>query len=390
MKILIFDPIGGASGDMILGSLIHFGCPVSHLKKTFDSLGIGKYAIKTSPKKINGIEAIDLKFDIPKTDTPRDYSQIKKLITKAKISKSTKESSLAIFEALAHAEGEVHGVKVNDVHFHEIGCLDSILDIVGIAAAIEWLNIDKIYTRPVPLGSGMTKSMHGIIPVPSPATIKLVEGLNVRITDIEGELTTPTGAAVLMALQEKGSAPSDLIILGSGYGCGDRTYKDWPNLFRSILCDVPEEKKDQIYVIETDIDDMIPEEWEGVREALFEKGALDVSLTQKIMKKGRPGVGLTIICASSLLDTLIDAVLTHTSSIGVRYYPVQRKILERKEFSIKTKYGIVKIKEVVRPDKKKTYKPEYKDMLKISTEKKVGILVLKAEVNKAMKKREGK
>ncbi|MEA3222528.1 MAG: nickel pincer cofactor biosynthesis protein LarC [Thermodesulfobacteriota bacterium] len=387
MKVLIFDPIGGASGDMILGSLIHLGCPIEYLQGILDGLDLGGYNIKTSLKKVNGIESLDLKFDVERTDEVRRYSQIKEIISQSTIPQGIKQKALRIFDLIALAESDVHGIDPDDVHFHEVGAVDSILDIVGISAALEWLDVDEAYTRPVPVGYGTTDSMHGIIPVPAPATVKLLAGIKIRVTGIEAELVTPTGAAVLKAISEVKDPPSDMVITGVGYGCGDRQYQGWPNLFRSILCEVPDEGKDQVYVTEADVDDMSPEEWEAVTQRLFEVGALDVSLTSRIMKRGRPGVGIKAISSSKDLQDILTILLTHSTSIGARYYLVERRVLPRKEYTIHTRYGDVKVKEVIAPDGVKRYKPEYRDMYRISVEEDISVAQVRADLDKVIRGR---
>lgn len=387
MKVLIFDPIGGASGDMILGSLIHLGCPIEYLQGILDGLDLGEYSIKTSFKKINEIESLDLKFDVEGTDEVRRYSQVKEIISQSAIPQGIKQKALKIFDLIARAESEVHGIVPDDVHFHEVGAVDSILDIVGISAAIEWFNIEVAYMRPVPVGYGTTDSVHGTIPVPAPATVKLLAGIKVRFAGIEAELVTPTGAAVLKAISELKDPPSDMVIAGVGYGCGDRQYQEWPNLFRSILCEVSDEGKDQVYVAEADVDDMSPEEWEAVTQRLFDAGALDVSLTSRIMKRGRPGVGIKVISFSKDLQDILAILLTHSTSIGARYYLVERRVLPRKEYTIHTKYGDVKIKEVISPDGVRRYKPEYRDMYKISIKEDIPVAQVRADLDKEIRDR---
>lgn len=387
MKVLIFDPIGGASGDMILGSLIHLGCPIEYLQGILDGLDLGGYNIKTSLKKINGIESLDLKFDVGRQHEARRYSQIKEIISQSTIPQGIKQKALDVFDLIALAESEVHGMDPDDVHFHEVGAVDSILDIVGISAALEWFDVEEVYTRPVPVGYGTTDSMHGTIPVPAPATVKLLAGIKIRVTGIEAELVTPTGAAVLKAISEVKDPPSDMVITGAGYGCGDRQYQGWPNLFRSILCEVPDEGNDQVYVTEADVDDMSPEEWEAVTQRLFEAGALDVSLTSRIMKRGRPGVGIKVISFSKDLQDILAIFLTHSTSIGARYYQVERRVLPRKEYTIHTRYGDVKIKEVIAPDGARRYKPEYRDMYRISVKEGIPVAQVRADLDKAIRDR---
>lgn len=392
MKVIIFDPIGGASGDMILGSLMHLGCPSEVLIQTWDALALvaggTDKLIKTALKKVNGITAVDLKLDFASQNNTshRAYKDIQDILTSSTIDEKIKNSALAIFDCIARAEAEVHDVKMDDVHFHEVGALDSIFDVVGIAAALNWFKPDMICSRQVPLGQGTTRSMHGTIPVPAPATIKILQGMQVRFTDIEGELTTPTGAAVLKALSSPVNIPSDVMVKGVGYGCGDRTYETWPNLFRSILAEVTDSTDQPVFMIETDIDDMSPENWEYVQEKLFESGALDVSLTARIMKRSRPGFGVKVLTNPQNLDTLMDVLLNQTSTIGVRYYPVQRIILPRKEYTVNTQYGEIRIKETITPDGTKRYKPEYQDLLKIAREAGKPIAELRKEIECIVRK----
>jgi len=243
-----------------------------------------------------------------------------------------------------------------------------------------------IYTRSIPLGRGFTESMHGLIPLPAPATIELLDGMKIRFTDVDGELTTPTGAAALKTLAKPDGIPSDMVVKGTGYGCGDREYSGWPNIFRSILSEV-EDMEAEVYVVEADVDDMMPEEWDLALERLFDSGALDANLTQRIMKKGRPGVGIKVIAPYEKLVDVIDIVLTYTSSIGARYYCVERHVLPRREFELETKYGKVKVKEVTLEDGKRRYKAEHDDVKRLSVEKGLAIREINAEIAKIMSKR---
>jgi len=388
MKIIIFDPIGGASGDMILGSLIHMGCPLEILTQTWDALSLTesrtKALVSTTEKKVNGITALDLKFDFAPEHhhDHRTHKDIRNIITSSAIDEQTKDTSLKIFDCIARAEAEVHDMNVDEVHFHEVGALDSIFDISGIATALSWFKPDMIFSRKVPLGQGTTHSMHGIIPVPAPATVKILQGFPVQFTEIEAELTTPTGAAVLKTLSSSLQPPCDIVLTGVGYGCGDRSYKTWPNIFRSILAETKEVPDENVYMIETDIDDMSPEDWEHIQSRLFDHGALDASLTTRIMKRGRPAIGIKILSRSQDLDTLLRELLNQTSSIGARYYPVRRRIMPRKEYIIKTDYGEVRIKESITPDGRKRLKPEYRDLQKIAGESGKPIAELRSDIER--------
>lgn len=384
MNILIIDPIGGISGDMLLASLIHLGCPVEYLEDVFRMLGIGPLQVHAKQDSVNGISCISLTFEVPESHEKRTYASIRDEIL-AKLPDAIRQRSETIFYVLAQAEAEVHGCKIDEVHFHEVGALDSILDVVGISAALSRLDIDAVYTRPVPLGSGFVDSLHGKLPVPAPATVKLLEGFKVRFTPMDVELTTPTGAAVLKALAENTDPPSDLIIRGVGYGCGARRFKDWPNLCRSIMCEAAPGKEDRHgYLVEADIDDMTPEDIGAALERVTDAGALDVTITPRIMKRGRPGMGIKALCDGVSLQDVIRAILVHTTTIGVRYHAVERSILARRQYRVVTRYGEVGIKEVTSPDGSVRSKPEYRDLHEISIAKGIPISELRAEVERVM------
>jgi hypothetical protein len=388
LKVLIFDPIGGASGDMILSSLVHLGCPVDYLRGVFDALGIGNFEVRTKKKKISGLDALNLHFDLGCVKREHDHAEIRKMIEKAAIPEKVKEKSLKIFTALANAEAALHGEHCNHVRFHEAGALDSILDILGIAAALDWLDVERIYGRPLPMGKGLVKCRHGIIPVPSPATTLLTQGLKVRWPEVEGELTTPTAAAVFKAIVRNGEPPGNTVVVGSGYGCGDKTFENWPNLFRSILCETAEEHRDRVFVVECDVDDMIPEDWEGAIQKLFETGALDVTLTAQVMKRGRPCIGVRVIAREEHLQEIEKTILVHTTTIGIRCYPVERITLPRRNYQIATPYGKLWVKEVVTPEGKKRRKPEFKDLQGIAVRNNLSLPALRKEIDNILKELE--
>jgi len=378
VKILILDPVGGASGDMILGSLIQLGCPQDYILKALHALKAGPFEMRFANKNVHGIQAADVGFKIKPARDARAYRDIKTLIFESDLDLSIKSRSLEIFEVLAQAEAVIHGEAVDDIHFHEIGALDSILDIVGISAALTWFNPHSVYTTAVPLGTGSTSSMHGTIPLPAPATLQILQGLPVRFAAVQGELVTPTGAAVIKALAKQAAVP-EVLIKAVGYGCGDREFETWPNLFRSILCETPL-RADDVYVVQTDVDDMVPEEWEAALACIMDSGALDAHLTPRIMKQGRPGTGLTVLVRNDKLAQVVDAVLLHTSSIGLRYYPVRRTVLERVEKTVATRYGEVGIKEVIDTQGRIRRKVEYRDLRRIARERDMPVSRVRREI----------
>jgi pyridinium-3,5-bisthiocarboxylic acid mononucleotide nickel chelatase len=366
MKVLVLDPVGGASGDMILASLIQLGCPVSHIQGTLELLDLGKPVICLHEKIVNGISCLNLGFDICDEETERPWKDIRNIINSSGMDEGIIQKALGIFGILASAEARVHKMPIDDVHFHEVGAIDSIFDIVGIAAAVDWFKPDAVYATPLPLSSGTVESRHGTLPVPAPATLLLMEGLPARMTAIRGELVTPTGAAAIKALAMPAGLPG-FEIKSSGYGCGTKTFPGWPNMFRSILGETSA-RNDQIYIIESDIDDMIPEDWGTAVAKMRKAGAIDLCIIPCIMKEGRPGNILRVLSRIENLEPVSSAILLHTTTIGLRYYPAERKILERREFFLDTKYGKISIKEVITPDGMLRHKPEYKDIKKLSEE----------------------
>jgi pyridinium-3,5-bisthiocarboxylic acid mononucleotide nickel chelatase len=388
MTIAIIDPIGGISGDMLLGGLIHLGCPVEYIEDIFNTLGIGPFSFHSKPDSINGISCIHVRFDIPDTDHGRTYAVIRDEIL-IKLPDAIRRKAQKVFEALARVESEIHGCTMEDVHFHEIGAVDSILDIVGISAAFDHLGVKAIYSRSVPLGSGLTDSLHGKIPVPAPATVKLLEGMRVRPSTIEAEITTPTGAAVLHALAEKGEPPSEIIIKAVGYGCGTKRFENWPNLCRVMLCETgPAERSERTFRAEADIDDMMPEDVVAALDRIMDAGALDAGITPRIMKHGRPGFTVSALCEEEDLKDVLSSFLMHTSTIGVRYHMVERLILPRRQHRVSTKYGEVTIKEVTLPDGTHRSKPEYGDLHGISCRTGIPISTLRDEVQRIMRENE--
>jgi len=387
MKVLVIDPVGGISGDMLLAGLIHLGCPSAHLDEIYAGLDLGPYAFHAYQDAVNGIACMRVAFDIPPSGEGRTYADIRDHIL-APLPDAVRQTAGRIFEALARAESEVHGVAMEAVHFHEIGAVDSILDIVGIAAALAYLGIDRLHAGPAPLGGGSTDSLHGRLPVPAPATVKLLEGFPVRFEGPASELTTPTGAAVIRALAERGNPPSDLVILRSGYGCGTRRFDDWPNLCRVMLCEAgADAAKGRTFQVDTDIDDMMPEDAALALEKIMAAGAADAGITPRIMKHGRPGYTVSAVCDEARLHDVLDAFLVHTTTIGVRYHPVQRQVLPRRQYRVATRYGEVGIKEVTLPDGSRRRKPENRDLEEISRRTGIALAVLRDEVRRILGER---
>ncbi len=384
MKVLVIDPVGGISGDMLLAGLVDLGCPTGVLEEAYARLDVGPYALRLTHEEVSGIACAHLRFEAPESREGRTWAHIRDHIL-AVLPGAVRSTSTRIFEALARAEGHVHGVDAEEVHFHEVGAVDSILDIVGIAAALDHLGVEEVYALSVPLGRGTTESLHGRIPVPSPATLRLLEGFPVRFAGPPSELATPTGAAVIRALAVQGDPPADLVVTGSGYGCGSRRFDDWPNLCRVVLGEADREKAARrTFHVEADIDDMMPEDAVMALERITLAGALDAGITPRIMKQGRPGYTLGAICEDAHLAAVLEAFLVHTTTIGVRYHTVQRRVLPRRQYSIATPYGEVDIKEVRLPDGSTRTKPEYRDLQELAKRSGLGLAALRAEVERCL------
>ncbi|MCU0575787.1 MAG: nickel pincer cofactor biosynthesis protein LarC [Desulfobacterota bacterium] len=384
MKVLVIDPVGGISGDMLLAGLIQLGCPVALLEELYRRLSLGPYTLHVTAETISGIACLQVKFSIPPSDEGRTYAHIRDHVLAGQ-PEAVRAGAGKIFGVLALAEAQIHGTDVEEVHFHEVGAVDSILDIVGIAAALDHLGVQAVYARTIPLGGGMTGSLHGRLPVPAPATVKLLEGFPVRFAGPDCEIATPTGAAVISALAEKTAPPTDLVIRGVGYGCGTRRFEDWPNICRVMLCEMEGfREQGRIFQVEADIDDMMPEDAAPALERILEAGAADAGITPKVMKYGRPGFTINAICEDARLHAVVNAFLVHTTTIGVRYHAVERQVLQRRQYRLSTRYGEVGIKEVTLPDGSVRCKPENRDLQEVSRRAGIAMATLREEVGRAL------
>ncbi len=374
MKVLYVDAFAGISGDMTVGAMLGLGVPLERLRAELERLPIGGYTIAAEARQIHGISAV--KFDVHTAahgHAHRAFRTIRDMLTSGALEPAVAACALAIFTKLAEAEGRVHGVAPEDVEFHEVGAVDSIVDIVGVALGATVLGIGRTYVSPLPLGSGIVASQHGWLPVPGPATIELLRGYRTRLGDGEGELVTPTGAAIVATLGTP-EPPPLLRVLAVGYGAGQRTLVDRPNLLRLVLGEsVSSSAHDELQVIETNIDDYNPEFYEYVVERLFAAGARDVYLAPVHMKKNRPGIVLSVLCAESEREQLAGIILSETSAIGVRFYPVRRLVLPRQTREISTTYGVVRVKVAIGPDGRENLAPEYEDCKRLAAEQHVPI-----------------
>jgi len=371
--IVYFDCFSGISGDMTLGAFIDIGVPVNWLQETISAMPLTGFEITLDEVIRNGIRAksVDIKTE---GDLPtRHYDDIVSIISGSSLSDHAKNLSLSIFEKIAVAEAEIHQCEKEKVHFHEVGAIDSIVDIVGTALCVEYLGFPKIISSHVPLGSGFVHCQHGKLPVPAPATLAILKDIPVYGSDIPQELVTPTGAAILKTLaKEFGNIP-DMVIDKTGYGAGKTENETIPNVLRIISGKGKNALKDQVVIVETCIDDMNPEVFGYVMERLFEDGALDVYWIPIFMKKNRPGTMIQVVSAKNKKEQIINRILSETSTLGIRFYEAQRHMLERDFTERKTTYGLVRVKRIKELNGNIRLVPEYEVCKRIALENNIPI-----------------
>ena len=382
MKILYFDCFSGVSGDMTLAALLDLGLPLERLREDLKKLGLKNYSLEVRPGSRSGIAALGLEVKAgPHEEHHRHFSDIRDMISGSSLDPGVKEMSLAVFQRLAEAEARVHKRKVEEVHFHEVGAVDSIVDIVGTAIGIGYFRPDRIQASELPMGWGFVNCQHGRLPLPAPATVEVLKGYPVRSVDVEGELVTPTGAAIVAALSSRVSPFPAMRVEKIGYGMGKKEFPDRPNLLRLILGEAAETfQTDRAMVLESNIDDMNPEFYDYLMERLFQRGALDVSLSPLQMKKNRPGTLLRVIAEEKDAEALTGLILQESTTLGVRIFPVDRRKLPREVREVETRYGKVRVK----VSGEVRFQPEYDDCRRIALEKGIPIQEVYFE---AMKKR---
>jgi hypothetical protein len=386
--IAYFDCFSGISGDMTLGALIDLGVPVEWLKESLESIPISGFDLTVTGVHRNGIHAKRVQVDAEDDAQSRHYADIRSLIEKSPLPTNVKKTSLDIFEKIAVAEATIHDCPIEKVHFHEVGGIDAIVDIVGTALCVDYLKLRQIFASRIPLGNGFVSCSHGTLPVPAPATLKILKGVPVYGTDIPHELVTPTGAAIIAVLAESFGKMPDMIVEKSGYGAGKRELESIPNLLRIITGTAVDHQvgrqQDSIVMVETCIDDMNPEVFSFLMERLFAEGALDVYWIPVFMKKNRPGTMVQALCRKDQKNAVIACILSETTSSGVRFYDVKRCILEREKITIDTVYGSLQAKRIVSPDGSERVVPEYEVCKKIALEKNIPIRIVYDEITRSL------
>jgi len=381
VRIAYFDTFSGISGDMTIGALLDLGVPLGAIQTAVEAVGLRDVTLASERVDRCGIAAT--KFHVRDgydhghhLHPHRPYAEVRDLVAGSRLEPAVRDQALSVFARLAEAEGAAHGVPPESVEFHEVGAVDAIVDVVGAAAGLHHLGVERAWVGPLPLGQGMIRAAHGPLPVPGPAVVSLLAGRAVRFEDGGAELVTPTGAALVAALTEVGPVPA-LRIEAVGHGAGTRELSDRPNLLRLVLgTPVVETGRDDVIVLEATIDDMSPELYEHVIERLLAAGAKDVFLTPVVMKKSRPGVTLSVLAAPADRNRLAGLVFAETSTIGLRWTPWTRLVLQRESRRVETGYGTVSVKLATAPDGTVNVAPELDDCRRVAAARGVPLKVV--------------
>lgn len=367
MNIVYFDCVAGASGDMILGSLVALGAPLEEIERRLRALPLEGFTLGSARVQRHGFEAFQLQVETRETKTHRHFTEIERLLRGASLPDRVLRRALGTFELLGRAEAAAHAVPLEKVHFHEVGAIDAIVDIVGTAWALELLDVSRCHASVIPQGRGFVRAAHGVLPVPAPATLRILEGVPVRATEIEAELTTPTGAALLKTLCDTIGEPVGIRPRATGVATGTMDLKERPNVLRAILGEpLAGEGASSVEVIETTIDDMNPQLYGHLTESLFQSGAVEVFLTPVQMKKGRPGVLVTALCDPRRTSEVVERLFGESTTIGVRIRREGRIELRRSIVEVETPLGRVRVKTVALPSGEERRVPEYDDLRRIA------------------------
>ncbi len=364
-RVAYFDCFSGVSGDMALGALLACGIAPEQLQKALSGLDIGAWSLEVEPVSRHGIGALHVVLKAPQDPSHgRHLHHIEEIISQAALPSKVQEAAIAVFRNLAQAEAHIHQTDIQSLHFHEVGAVDAILDIVGTCLLLEQLGVDQVVASPLPMGRGFVDCMHGRIPLPAPAVVELTKGIPTYGVDVEAELVTPTGAALLTTLATNFGPQPLMRVTASGYGAGTRELPDRPNLLRVLIGEVEEPRGETIAVVETNIDDLSPQFYESVMERLFTAGALDVYTQPILMKKNRPAVLLTVLCPPELVDRMASLLFEQTTTLGVRTCNVQRRCMARDWVQVDTIYGKIRVKVARWGNAVAKAMPEYDDVKK--------------------------
>lgn len=347
-RILFIEPVGGIAGDMFLSAALDLGVSLSELEKVLHSLQLPSWSFRVSRAERHGLFGTRVEVLVaepPGGHSHRRLADIEALIHRSQLSASAQAKAVRVFRLLADVEAKIHGTSVAEVHFHEVGAVDSIVDICGAVVALELLGNPVVHALPPPVGGGSIRIAHGVVPVPVPATLALLQGVPIRFEG-EGELTTPTGAALLKAFAHFG-APKEMVVERIGYGVGTKDWADRANVVRlslGVVEHAPSSREEQVEVVECNLDDCSPQFLGSVIDALLAAGALDAWLTPVVMKKGRPGHVVSALVLSPARAKVTEVLFQETTTLGVRVHTVGRRMLQRRFETVETPWGAVRIK----------------------------------------------
>ncbi len=393
MKLCYLDCFSGISGDMLLGALVDAGLPPATLESELRKLKLEDWKLTTERVRRGGLTATKLTFNITQEETQRAWGVIRELIRSSPLSDTVEARAETIFERLAEAESCIHGCLKDAVQFHELGGMDSILDIVGACVAIEVLGIEQIISSPLNVGGGAVKSAHGAFPVPAPAAAALLQGVPIYSTGVQAELVTPTGAAIVSTLAENYGALPPMKLAAVGYGAGAQLLPDIPNVLRVFVGESAERgiaaDTDTVAVLEANLDDMSPLVGGYFVEQVLAAGALDVFFTPVQMKKNRPGVLLSVICPPERVGALSELVFQQTTTIGLRIYEARRRMLEREIVSVETPLGQVRMKLAKLNGRVLNVAAEFEDCQRIAREHSLPLKQVLAEAQFYFRKQQG-
>jgi uncharacterized protein (TIGR00299 family) protein len=381
MTIAYFDTFCGISGDMTLGALLDLGLSVDALRQALEKLPVHGWRLDAEPVLQHGISATRAKVSADHDHHGdhhhgRSLRVILDLIEASELSGTVKERSARVFRTVGEAEARVHGTTPEEIHFHELGGLDSIVDIVGVVAGLELLGVERVYASPLPLSHGWVSCAHGLLPVPAPAVVELLQSVPTVPLDLEGETVTPTGAALLVALAQSFGGPPPMTLTKVGYGAGTRQWPHHPNLLRVMLgqaddlADVPQ---DRVILLEANLDDLNPELLPDAMEHCFTAGAVDVWYTPIMMKKGRPATQVSVLAPPDRVDAVAEALFRHTSTLGVRRSEWSRHCLQREQRTVETPFGPIRVKVGKLNGEEITRSPEHDDCARAAKEHGVSV-----------------
>lgn len=374
MKVISYDCFSGISGDMNLGAMIDLGVDKDYLVNELNKLNLPGWELIVEKDQRHGITGT--KATVKQTrheHAHRHLSDIEEILDRSSLDERTKELSKKIFLKIATAEAKVHGMPLDHVHFHEVGAVDSIVDVTGAAICFIALDIERVHLSSVELGGGFVNCDHGKLPVPAPATAEIIKGLPIKKGGVSFEATTPTGAAILATLCTDFGPDLQMTIEKTGYGVGQKDDHDVPNLLRVFVAEINEKTGHDALHLECNIDDMNPEFFEYISDRLFKAGASDVFLSNIMMKKSRPGVVLNVICENGSAELIRSIIFTESTTLGIRTFAFRKDTLVRKLETIETLYGNVNIKRSFYKGKEVSVKPEYDDCRRIASEKGIPI-----------------